>query len=244
MNKIISLFIAVLFYVYSSAQTNLESTKDSLMTLDEMPSWVLSNIQFPQEAYKYGIAGIEQVCISASWDGKVFITSMLNTLNPAFEKEIMDVISKAPRCRYNGNQPKDIYKYMLIDFYQYIPEDKRGQIQQVTMHIPPRLSNIPTSPFNSRDKFVQWIHNNIQIPSTLKCYSDTILFQYTITKKGKVNNISILQCKNDIVKCALEDLLKKSPKWEPAIADRTNPIDVTICDRIIIETDDNGILCH
>ena len=81
MNKIISLFIAVLFYVYSSAQTNLESTKDSLMTLDEMPSWVLSNIQFPQEAYKYGIAGIEQVCISASWDGKVFITSMLNTLN-------------------------------------------------------------------------------------------------------------------------------------------------------------------
>ena len=46
---------------------------------------------------------------------------------------------------------------MLIDFHQYIPEDKREQIQQVTMHIPPRLSNIPTSPFNSRDKFVQWI---------------------------------------------------------------------------------------
>lgn len=242
MTKIFNFFIAVLFSVYSSAQTNSESLKESLMTLDEIPSWVLSNIQFPQEAYEYGIAGIEQVCISASWDGKVFITSMLNTLNPAFEKEIVDVISKAPRCRYNGSQPKDIYKYMLIDFHQYIPEDKREQIQQVTMHIPPRLSNIPTSPFNSRDKFVQWIHNNIQIPSTLKCYSDTLLFQYTITKKGKVNNISILQCKNDIVKCAIEDLLKKSPKWEPAIADRTDPIDVTICDKIIIKTDNNGIL--
>ena len=33
------------------------------MTLDEMPSWILSNIQFPQEAYKYGIAGIEQVVL-------------------------------------------------------------------------------------------------------------------------------------------------------------------------------------
>ena len=97
MNKIISLFIAVFFNVYTSAQINAGSTKESLMTLDEMPSWILSNIQFPQEAYKYGIAGIEQVCISASWDGKVFITSILNTLNPAFEKEIMDVISKAPR---------------------------------------------------------------------------------------------------------------------------------------------------
>lgn len=40
----------------------------------------------------------------------------------------------------------------------------------------------------------------------------------------------------------MEDLLKKSPKWEPAIADRTNPIDVTICDKIIIKTDNNGIL--
>ena len=53
--------------MYTSAQINAGSTKESLMTLDEMPSWILSNIQFPQEAYKYGIAGIEQVCISASW---------------------------------------------------------------------------------------------------------------------------------------------------------------------------------
>ena len=242
MTKIFNFFIAVLFSVYSSAQTNSESLKESLMTLDEIPSWVLSNIQFPQEAYEYGIAGIEQVCISASWDGKVFITSMLNTLNPAFEKEIVDVISKAPRCRYNGSQPKDIYKYMLIDFYQYIPKNHRFEVRQVTMHTPPRLSNIPSSPFNSRDKFIQWIHNNIRIPSTLKCYSDTILFQYTITKKGRVNNISILQYKSDIIKCALEGLLKKSPKWEPAIADRTDPIDVTICDKIIIKTDNNGIL--
>ena len=242
MTKVVNFFTAVLFSVYSFAQTNSESFKDSLMTLDEMPSWVLSNIQFPQEAYKYGIAGIEQVCISASWDGKVFITSMLNTLNPAFEKEIVEVISKAPRCRYNGSQPKDIYKYMLIDFYQYVPENHRFKVRQVTMHTPPRLSNIPAGPFNSRDKFIQWIHNNIQIPSTLKCYSDTILFQYAITKKGKVNNISILQYKSDIIKCVLEGLLKKSPKWEPAIADRTDPIDVTICDKIIIKTDNDGIL--
>ena len=40
---------------------------------------------------KYGIAGIEQVCISPSWDGKAFITIMLNTLNSAFEKEIVAI---------------------------------------------------------------------------------------------------------------------------------------------------------
>lgn len=36
--------------------------------------------------------------------------------------------------------------------------------------------------------------------------------------------------------------IKKSPKWEPTIADRTTPIDVTICDKIIIKTDNDGML--
>ena len=44
MNKIISLFIAVFFNVYTSAQINAGSTKESLMTLDEMPSWILTYI--------------------------------------------------------------------------------------------------------------------------------------------------------------------------------------------------------
>lgn len=37
---------------------------------------------------KYGIAGIEQVCISPSWDGKAFITIMLNTLILLLRKKL------------------------------------------------------------------------------------------------------------------------------------------------------------
>ena len=40
MNKIISLFIAVFFNVYTSDQINAGSTKESLMTLDEIPSLI------------------------------------------------------------------------------------------------------------------------------------------------------------------------------------------------------------
>lgn len=242
MKKSISLFIAFIFATYNYAQTKPDSSKDSLMTLDEIPAWILKNIQFPQEAYEYGAAGIEQVCISASWDGKVFITRKLNTLIPAFEKEIMNVVSKAPKCRYNGSQPQDIYKFMLIDFYKYIPEDRQAEMQKITLHTPPRLANITSNPFYARDKYIEWIHKNIRIPSILKCYSDTISFQYTVTRDGKVNAISILQCKDDRAKEALKHTLKKSPEWKPSIANGTTPIDVTICDKIIIQTDDKGKL--
>lgn len=69
---------------------------DSLWTLNDIPNWIYENIKFPNDAFKYGIAGVEQFVISATWDGRVFITSGLNTLNPAFEEEIKHVVSKAP----------------------------------------------------------------------------------------------------------------------------------------------------
>lgn len=240
MKTSIILLVILNMFVCAHAQTNPYINEDSIIAFDKIPNWILNNIQFPQEAYQYGVAGIEQVCISSSWDGKVFITSPLNPLNPAFEKEIINVISKAPSCRFTGSEPKDIYKYMLIDFYKYIPEDKQSQIKRVTFHTPPRLLNIPTGPFNSREKFIQWIYKSIKIPSVIKCFNDTITIRYTVTKSGKVNNLSILQCKNDTIKEALKRILLKSPRWQPAITDGKKNIDITICDKIILKIDESG----
>ena len=249
MKKLSILFITVFFSLYSYAKTSAHPQKDSLMmlddsliTLDEIPEWILKNIRFPQEAYQYKVAGIEQLCLSASWDGKVFISSKLNTLNPAFEKAIIEVVSKAPKCQFTGSEPKDIYKYMLIDFYKYIPENQQEHVQRITMHTPPRLANIHAGPFASKEKFTEWIHSHIRIPATLANYTDTLSFQYAITEKGKVNNIAVKPCKNELVKNVLVRTLEKSPTWKPAIADGSFPIHVTLSDKIIISTDSKGQL--
>lgn len=245
MKKIIISFIILFLGVYTYSQTvpcDNRNAENSMMMLDEIPDWILKNIQFPQEAYKYGIVGTEQLCVSVSWDGKVFISSNLNTLNPAFEDEIIRVVGKAPRCMYAGKQAKDVYKYMLIDFCRYIPEDSLVRFHRITLHTPPRLADIPSSPFDSRDKLAQWIHGKIQIPSALKGYVDTILYQYTVDKGGRMRNASVIQCKSDIVKSALEIVLKEPLKWKPAIADRCVPVEVTQRDRVIVKTDGEGRL--
>ena len=56
--------------------------------LNRISSWMLTQIQYPEDAYKYHTAGIEQLCLSVAWDGRVFVSSRFSTLNPAFEREM------------------------------------------------------------------------------------------------------------------------------------------------------------
>lgn len=64
--------------------------------LNRISSWMLTQIQYPEDAYKYHTAGIEQLCLSVAWDGRVFVSSRFSTLNPAFEREIERVVRRAP----------------------------------------------------------------------------------------------------------------------------------------------------
>lgn len=225
---------------FGSSYMNEDNTAKTWL-LDDIPNWILENIKFPPEALKYGISGIEQVCISATWDGKVFITSGLNTLNPAFEKEIMDVVSRAPKCIFTGSKPEDIYKYMWVDFSKYISKDLQHNLQFISLHTPPRLSYSPGM-FNGRENFIKWIYSTYKVPKQIKQmgYTDTITLNYTVSSKGHLVNAYVTCCEDHSMKEELERTLKKSPSWNPAIANKTEPIDVSICDKMIIEIDNNG----
>ena len=217
---------------------------DPLRTLDEIPDWIYENIKFPEKAYQYGIAGIEQFVISATWDGRVFITSGLNTLNPAFEEEIKDVVSKAPRCRFAGNSIEDIYKLVKIDFTAYIPDDLPSSIQCVGRHLPPRftLRGERMQNLKGKELFVKWISSKFRLPKkyNLTNYSDTISLYYTITEDGKLKNPHVEGCKNIRIQTELEKLMASSPQWQAAITDGKMPIPVSIKDRIIVRTDEHG----
>ena len=93
--------------------------------LNRISSWMLTQIQYPEDAYKYHTAGIEQLCLSVAWDGRVFVSSRFSTLNPAFEREIERVVRRAPRCNTPLLDIEDANKYMWIDFYEFLPEEKR-----------------------------------------------------------------------------------------------------------------------
>ncbi|WP_294616111.1 energy transducer TonB [uncultured Bacteroides sp.] len=236
--------VSLLFQSVVAQEREQNQKAECFWTLDEIPGWIQENIKFPKAAYLYGMAGVEQFVVSAAWDGRVFITSGLNTLNPAFEKEIKSVLDKAPKCRFAGNEIKDIYKRVEIDFTAYVPEAVRSDIRLVERHLPPcfTLYGEKMQRLKGRERFVKWLSAKFDLirKNGIAGYNDTIFLCYTVSESGKLKNIRVEDCKDESVRTDLESIMKRSPKWTPGITESKEPIPVSIKERVILKADGQG----
>lgn len=211
-------------------------------TLDDIPAWIDENITFPEEANQYGMAGIEQFVISATWDGRVFITSGLNTLNPAFEEEIKRVVSKAPQCRFAGNSVEDVYKLVTIDFSTYVPDER--QVENIGRYVPPQFAPRGERPrhLKGEEQFLKWLSSQFRLPQNddFTGYCDTVSLCYTVTDKGRLKDVRVEGCRSESIKTELENIMKRAPRWKPAVTETRTPIPVSIKEAIIIRTDEHG----
>lgn len=114
MNRVLKI-CCLLYVCVLSFSTGVAQVVDTARwDLNRISSWMLTQIQYPEDAYKYHTAGIEQLCLSVAWDGRVFVSSRFSTLNPAFEREIERVVRRAPRCNTPLLDIEDANKYMWI----------------------------------------------------------------------------------------------------------------------------------
>lgn len=112
MNRVLKI-CCLLYVCVLSFSTGVAQVVDTARwDLNRISSWMLTQIQYPEDAYKYHTAGIEQLCLSVAWDGRVFVSSRFSTLNPAFEREIERVVRRAPRCNTPLLDIEDANKYM------------------------------------------------------------------------------------------------------------------------------------
>ncbi len=242
------LFKGLLFAILLPACVGVygwSGSSEKAWNLDKVSAWVLANIRFPEEAYGYGMAGVEQICLSVSWDGKVFLPGRLNTLHPAYAEEIERVVANAPRCADVPDVVEEAYRCVEVDFYQYIPEERCGNMMQVSVHTPPvfRPKGVKSSYFEGREAYMEWLCDEVRASESLSAgATDTVAVQYTVTSKGKVKDFSVLRCKEDWLKDGLKRAARRSPRWIPATADGYRDIDVVIRDRIVFRSDAKGEL--
>lgn len=210
-------------------------------TLNEAAQWIRENVRFPQDAQKYGIVGTERFVISADWEGRIFITSPLHVLNPTIEQSIKEAVARAPRCRFAGNSADDIYASVEIDFAGMIPESEKTRFIEVSEHTFPAFPNQKARE-DSREKFVEWLSERyLQTKKTeLHGYVDTVMLHYSIAANGKPEKVSVTDCRDERLRKELEQTMRKSPKWTPAISSEYIPLAVSIRDRIVVRTDANG----
>lgn len=222
------------------AAAEMCSGRDTLWTLDRIPQWIQDNIYFPHEASNIGMAGVEKFVVSAAWDGRVYISSPLNTLHPAYEKVIKDVVSRAPRCRLAGMMPEDLYKLVQIDFTAFIPDRSKESVTCLSTYRFPRFvrKREHARPLgDDRERFIAWLSEKYahSLPKGSKGYKDTVLLSYTIGLEGKIEKVHVEGCENIEVRTALERAVLRSPVWLPAVARNGEAIAIEICDRIVID---------
>lgn len=233
-------FVFSLLFLACSSVYGQSDGSEKVWDLSKVSEWILERIRFPEEAYGYGKAGVEQMCLSVSWDGKVFLPAPLNTLHPAYAEEIERVVADAPKCTGIPDGVEDAYRYIEVDFYQYIPEDRREKMMRVSLHTPPvfRPKGVRSSYFEGREAYMEWLCDRIDVSDSFSDGgADTVTVQYTVTSEGKVKDFSVLRCKESWLGDKLERVARKSPKWIPATADGYRNIDVVIRDRMVFRTD-------
>ncbi len=238
-------FVFSLLFLACSSVYGQSDGSEKVWDLSKVSEWILERIRFPEEAYGYGKAGVEQMCLSVSWDGKVFLPAPLNTLHPAYAEEIERVVADAPKCTGIPDGVEDAYRYIEVDFYQYIPEDRREKMMRVSLHTPPvfRPKGVRSSYFGGREAYMEWLCDRIDVPDSFSDGSaDTVTVQYTVTSEGKVKDFSVLRCKESWLGDKLERVARKSPKWIPATADGYRNIDVVIRERMIFRKSGRGEL--
>lgn len=198
------------------------STSDGIKwDLEKVSSWVLKQIRYPEDAYqKSKTAGIEQFCISLTWDGRVFLSYRPYTLHPSFEDEIKRIIRSAPHCDVTAQSVEESYKYMTVDFYEYLPIEEKKLVERIPHYMPPRFAakGQKQTPFNGRENFMEWIYKNLIIPEELpKGITDTLSIEYTINKKGHIENVNVVG-DIPILSNEVHQVICKAPHWTPAVS--------------------------
>ena len=217
------------------------STSDSIKwDLEKVSSWVLKQIRYPEDAYqKSKTAGIEQFCISLTWDGRVFLSYRPYTLHPSFEDEIKRIIRSAPHCDVTAQSVEESYKYMTVDFYEYLPIEEKKLVERIPHYMPPRFAakGQKQTPFNGRENFMEWIYKNLIIPEELpKGITDTLSIEYTINKKGHIENVNVVG-DIPILSNEVHQVICKAPHWTPAVTVEKKNISITCKDKLIVNTD-------
>lgn len=233
--------LLIIFFFLFIVDSYTKADEVEFITLDQLPEWIAQNIHFPEDAYEYGFAGRERFVVSLDWSGRAFITSCLNTLHPAFSKEIQDVVRRAPKCRTTGILIEDIYKAVEIDFNKYVPNERRHMIKNVGEYRFPIFSGTRASiPNNSREDFIDWLTERYELPKGLNSYKDTITIVYNVSKNGRIRNTIIKGVRSKPLFEKLDNILKTVPSWNPAQTRTGEKIEVQICDNFIIRTDTAG----
>ncbi len=214
-----------------------------LKNLDEAARWIKENISFPEDAYDYAYVGTERFVIGTDWEGRVFITSNLQTLNPAFEQAITDAVSRCPKCMIPGMMIEDVYRSVDINFAEYLPEDSRKRFTDVSLYASPRF--VPSGAYHnvkedSRDVFYRTVASGLKLRRGMSADIFPCILSVRYTISSSVEDISVTGLDDDKLSRTIEKRMHRVRSWIPAMTSSRLTIPIEVSDRLVMDLTEDG----
>lgn len=180
--------------------------------------WVNSVLRFPQEALEKNITGKVTVSFTIAKDGSITNAEILKSSNPIFDKEVMRVISSAPKWTpgKSGGKPVEV-KYI----FPIVFDNKKAVVPDTDPSIQPAEFISPDTGESGPAEFTKWYFYRIEYPEKAK--EEGIMgrgrIAFEITETGELENIRVVQGIHPLLDSAAIQVVRKSPKWKPATKD-------------------------
>lgn len=93
------------------------------------------------------------------------------------------------------------------------------------------IDEFPTIKGQPVNYFATWVAERLEYPKEAKehCIQGTVKVRFTINRKGKVENVYVEQGVHPLLDAEAVRVVRKSPKWKPAVKDgHTVPVSYTL----------------
>lgn len=210
-------------------QGSKEAAAQLYATVDEKPrfldgepnsftQWVYSELRYPQNALEQNITGKVTVRFTITKEGTVANIEITEHADPVLEKEVMRVISKAPKWTpgKSDGKPVDV-KYI----FPIVFDNKKAIVPETDSTVEPAVFVSPDSGKSGNVEFTKWFFYRVEYP--LEARKEGIMgrgkLAFEITETGELEHIRVVQGAHPLLDSAAIKVVRESPKWKPATKD-------------------------
>lgn len=210
-------------------QSSKEVAAQLYATVDEKPrfldgepnsfaQWVYSELKYPQSALEQNITGKVTVSFTIAKDGSMTNIEITEHADPVLEKEVMRVISKAPKWTpgKSDSKPVDV-KYI----FPIVFDNKKAFVPETDPTVQPAIFISPDSGKSGHVEFIKWFFYRVEYPLAAK--EEGIMgrgkLAFEITETGELEHIRVVQGAHPLLDSAAIKVVRESPKWKPATKD-------------------------
>lgn len=222
--------LAIILLCCTGCNQNSKGTAAELYaTVDDKPrfldgepnsfsQWVYSELRYPQSALEQNITGKITVSFIIAKDGSVAKIEITEHADPALEKEVMRVLSKAPKWTpgKSDGKPVDVKYIFPIAF-----DNRKAVVPDTDPDIQPAEFISPDTGKSGPVEFTKWYFYRVEYPDEAR--KEGIMgrgrIAFEITETGELENIRVVQGIHPLLDSAAIKVVRVSPNWKPATKD-------------------------